>query len=146
MTPIGLPEIEPWLLAARLANDAVVGTWVVLCAPAGDVNRVADDMLEQMRSLFDDPVQLVRVATTADVRDAVSSHNHAALVLVGLDRWQKQRWERLDTMRSRLARHRPTLIVLDDESAAKLVAHAPNLWSWVAGSGWTIAHRKEAAD
>jgi hypothetical protein len=141
-----LPPIEPWSLAALLANDATTGTWAAACAPIKSLEAVAEDLREQMGSLFDTPVALVRVETALEVVQTLASHVDAALVVLGLQDWNEHEWRRLDLLRSRLARECPTLLVLDERSVARFSSHAPNLWSWIGGSAWTLGDAARDAE
>jgi hypothetical protein len=135
-----LPEIAPWPLAALLANNVTTGTWAVACTPIECLETVAEDLREQMESLFDTPVALVRVGAAPDVEKAIKSHPDTALVVLGLQSWKEPDWNQLDLLRSRLAREPPTLLVLDEASAAMFSSHAPNLWSWVGGAVWGVGN------
>ena len=134
--PPMLPSIELWPLVARLANDSFSSRWAVLGVPSDQIETTAAQVSEQLASLLDAPIKLVRLDSAQSLLDAVQAHPDHALVLVDVDGLSPVAWRNIDANRSRLARDLPALIVLEETRVPTMLEHAPNLWSWIAGSAW----------
>jgi hypothetical protein len=140
-----LPEIEPWPLAARLASAPAANPWTLVAVASDRVDLIAEELREQLASLLEAPVELVRVGSPDELLR--SSHGPTgAQVLVGLDGLDAEAWRRVDVSRSRLSREQPAIIVLDERRLPLVVEHAPNLWSWLSGSAWRGALEDEPGD
>ena len=131
-----LPSIEPWPLAARLANDSFSSRWAVLAAPSVHIEMMGSEAAEQLGSLLDAPVEIVHLRTAQDLLEAVQNYTENALVFIDRDGLSPEEWRRVDGNRSRLTRDHPALIVLDELCVPTMLEHAPNLWSWIGGSVW----------
>ena len=135
-SPPTLPTIEVWPLVARLANDAFSNRWAVLGVSGDEIETTATQASEQLASLLDEPIKLVHVTSAKGLLDAVHDHPDRALVLVDVDRLSPEAWRKIDSNRSHLVRDLPALIILEEARVPTVLEHAPNLWSWIAGSAW----------
>jgi hypothetical protein len=131
-----LPAIEPWPLAATVASSLSPNPWTVVAVPAERVEGEAAEIVDQLASLLEAPVELLRVESAQELIQAAEPRSKSALVLVGLDGLSPEAWRQVDANRSRLTRELPIVLVLDEARIATMREHAPNLWSWLGGSVW----------
>lgn len=131
-----LPEIGPWPLAARLASAPASAPWTLVSVAPDRVEMIAEELREQLASLLEAPVELVRTSSPRELLQSVLGRPAGALVLVGLESLDAEAWRKVDVNRSRLSREQPAIIVLDERRLPLVVEHAPNLWSWLSGAAW----------
>lgn len=136
-SPADPTKITPWPLAARLASAAVLpNEWRVLIVPAGQESVIALDLIEELRSLVDLTVEHLVAHSASDLLNLADRNE--LLVVTGLEHLDEPAWRVVDIGRSRLTRDPPTLLIIADREAERIVRLAPNFWSWVSSAVWTF--------
>jgi hypothetical protein len=133
---ISLPTIAAWPLAARLSVAPRDNPWALLAVASDRGEAESQAFIDELASLLDAPVELVRVSSAQALIDIIQTRQHSALVIIGLDGFDADEWRRLDVNRSNLARTLPAVLVLDEAKVPAMLEHAPNLWSWLGGAAW----------
>jgi hypothetical protein len=133
---ISLPPIAAWPLAARLSVAPGDNPWALLAVAGDRLEAESQAFVDELASLLDAPVDLVRVDSAQTLIEHVQTNQQRALIIVGLDGFDADEWRRLDVNRSNLMRTLPAVLILDEAQVPVMLEHAPNLWSWLGGAAW----------
>jgi hypothetical protein len=123
-------------VAARIATAP--GGWSLVVSPLGKETQEASAFLAQLGIHLDGPMKQMSIRTPNDVISASQAATDSVLVLDGFAAFQEADWRKLDAFRSRLHRAAPAVMVMSAPQLQLLVANAPNFWSWIGASFWSL--------
>ncbi len=108
------------------------GDWIVLVVePGADVHSIADEFAEETEMLAGFSVRRISEMHDASILSTLVGAEKGALVISGLDAWESSEWAHLDHLRSRLARHERTALVMEEKTFQRIMQEAPNFSSWL---------------
>lgn len=114
-------------------------TWSVLVINNDDIAEVLEELIDGIEIFVDSSVESINVEEKIDSFNIENIHNIFNLdinyfLLWGFDNWADSQWQQLDYLRSSLDyEKRCGLLIVSQESVAKMVTHAPNFSSWIDG-------------
>jgi hypothetical protein len=113
--------------------------WSVLVINNDDTAEVLEELIDGIEIFVDSSVESINVEDKIDKFNIEDIHDIFNLdinyfLLWGFDNWADSQWQQLDYLRSSLDyEKRCGLLLVSQESVAKMVTHAPNFSSWIDG-------------
>ncbi|MDC3954131.1 hypothetical protein [Polyangium jinanense] len=129
--PMGADE-----LAMRVVARSVPGAFFTLLAPDADVARAAAVVSEEISSFGDEAALRVEPKDALAFTRRIQEHASGPVVVSGVDGFTGTEWAHLDLLRSRLAHDGAIVLVMGEQSFARLMRAAPNFASFLGGSLW----------
>jgi hypothetical protein len=113
--------------------------WSVLVVNNSDITEVLEELTDGIEVFVKSSVETINVeekTNSFNVKsiDNIFNPDINYFLLWGFDNWGDDQWRQLDYLRSSLDHeNRCGLLIISQESVAKMITNAPNFSSWVDG-------------
>jgi len=130
-----LAQIEVTGIAGRISSRPLTGGWLVACTDADRERVIANEIAESLDSM-DTESSILHVTRYFEILTRV--RRPGIKIVYGLKALSEEDWGRIDLHRSRFCHDGIVVLVVDLETAEKMVINAPFLTSWIGPSMWEI--------
>ncbi len=132
----------PATTASELVTRALLrqgdGDLFVVSSAKQAQSRLLQELIDEFTQLSEPPVVVEAGADARRLVRELARTRQNRTIIKGLDRFGRNDWQALDSMRSMLSREAPVIAVVDAETLEMMAAVAPNLFSWAGAAVYQV--------